>query len=105
MFRRMVNDSIRIGLVNDASSLRRLSLLSYNQLAHYDSPSYYKLCAISSSWNTSRQEEVSQERLPHQTALYCQILSSLLLRLQDQEWNIRDSELEIPRGTGEVRTF
>ncbi len=43
----MVNDSIRIGLVNDASSLRRLSLLSYNQLAHYDSPSYYKLCAIS----------------------------------------------------------
>src|SRR2546421_2530201 len=33
VFRRMVNDSIRIGLVNDASSLRRLSLLSYNQLA------------------------------------------------------------------------
>jgi putative transposase len=47
LFRRMVNDSIRIGLVNDASSLRRLSLLSYNQLAHYDSPSCYKLCAIS----------------------------------------------------------
>src|SRR5437870_5327472 len=43
----MVNDSIRIGLLNDASSLRRLSLLSYNQLARYDSPSYYKLCAIS----------------------------------------------------------
>src|SRR5467141_5046959 len=47
MFRRMVNDSIGIGLVNDASSLRRLSLLSYNQLAQCDSPSYYKLCAIS----------------------------------------------------------
>jgi len=46
-FRRMVNDSIRIGLLNDASSLRRLSLLSYNQLARYDIPSYYKLCAIS----------------------------------------------------------
>jgi len=43
-FRRMVNDSIRIGMMNDVSSLRRLSLLSYNQLAHYDSPSYYKLC-------------------------------------------------------------
>ncbi len=43
----MVNESIRIGLANDVSSLRRLSLLSYNQLAHYDSPSYYKLCAIS----------------------------------------------------------
>src|SRR6266508_5473717 len=47
VFRRMVNESIRIGLANDVSSLRRLSLLSYNQLAHYDSPSYYKLCAIS----------------------------------------------------------
>ena len=47
VFRRMVNESIRIGLANDVSSLRRLSLLSYNQLAHYDSPSCYKLCAIS----------------------------------------------------------
>ena len=47
MFRRMVNESIRIGIANDVSSLRRLSLLSYNQLAHYDSPSCYKLCAIS----------------------------------------------------------
>ena len=46
-FRRMVNDSISIGLANDASSLRKLSLLSYNQLASYDIPSYYKLCAIS----------------------------------------------------------
>jgi len=43
----MVNESIRIGIANDASSLRRLSLLSYNQLAQYDSPSCYKLCAIS----------------------------------------------------------
>jgi len=47
MFRRMVNESILIGLANDVSSLRRLSLLSYSQLAQYDSPSYYKLCAIS----------------------------------------------------------
>jgi len=47
VFRRMVNESIRLGIANNISSLRRLSLLSYNQLAHYDSPSYYKLCAIS----------------------------------------------------------
>src|SRR5213594_165047 len=43
----MVNESLRIGIANGVSSLRRLSLLSYNQLAQYDSPSYYKLCAIS----------------------------------------------------------
>src|SRR3989449_4419010 len=47
VFRRMVNESIRIGLANDVSSLRRLSLVSYSQLAQYDSPSCYKLCAIS----------------------------------------------------------
>src|SRR5437870_11573433 len=47
VFRRMVNESIRIGLANDVSSLRRLSLLSYSQLAQYDSPICYKLCAIS----------------------------------------------------------
>ena len=47
VFRRMVNESIRIGLANDVSSLRKLSLLSYGQLAQYDSPSCYKLCAIS----------------------------------------------------------
>ena len=47
LFRKMVNESLRIGMANCASSLRRLSLLSYNQLAQYDSPSYYKLCAIS----------------------------------------------------------
>jgi len=47
VFRRMVNESIRIGIANDVSSLRMLSLLSYNQLAQYDSPSCYKLCAIS----------------------------------------------------------
>jgi len=47
VFRRMLNESIRIGLANNVSSLRKLSLLSYNQLAQYDSPSCYKLCAIS----------------------------------------------------------
>src|SRR2546428_5622446 len=47
VFRRMVNESLQIGIANDVSSLRKLSLLSYNQLAHHDSPSYYKLCAIS----------------------------------------------------------
>ena len=46
LFRKMVNESLRIGLANEVSSLRKLSLLSYNQLAQYDSPSCYKLCAI-----------------------------------------------------------
>ncbi len=47
LFRTMVKDSIRIGLFNNVSSLKRLSVLAYNQLSEYNIPSYYKLCAIS----------------------------------------------------------
>jgi len=43
----MCNDAIRVGLAADASSLKRLSKLTYHELARYDVPSYYKLCAIS----------------------------------------------------------
>lgn len=46
-FRQMVNDCIRIGLENDASSLKRLSKLCYPFLAKYGIVSYYKLNAIS----------------------------------------------------------
>jgi putative transposase len=46
-FRQMTNICICIGLENDASSLKRLSLLSYRELRGFQLPSYYKLCAIS----------------------------------------------------------
>ena len=43
----MVNDSIRIGIAENVSSLKSLSLKTYKQLEQYDAMSYYKLCAIS----------------------------------------------------------
>jgi putative transposase len=46
-FRQMTNICIQIGLENDASSLKRLSLISYKQLRGFSIPSCYKLCAIS----------------------------------------------------------
>ena len=46
-FRQMVNDSIRIGLAENVTSLKSLSLKAYRQLEQYDAMSYYKLCAIS----------------------------------------------------------
>jgi putative transposase len=46
-FRQMVNHCIKVGLEHDASTLKRLTLLSYSQLAGYDIVSYYKVCAIS----------------------------------------------------------
>ncbi len=46
-FRSMVNDCIQAGILNDCSTLRRLSKLTYGSLKRYAAPSYYRLCAIS----------------------------------------------------------
>ena len=46
-FRQMVNNCIRIGLAENVTSLKSLSLKAYWQLEQYDAMSYYKLCAIS----------------------------------------------------------
>src|SRR5208282_5189060 len=46
-FRRMMNTCIQIGLTENATSLKSLSVKAYKQLATYDAMSYYKLCAIS----------------------------------------------------------
>jgi len=46
-FRRMVNQCLEIGLAQNASSLKRLSVLCYGELKGYRCLSYYKLCAIS----------------------------------------------------------
>jgi len=97
IFRRMVNESIRIGLAYNASSLRKLSLLSYNQLASYDIPSYYKLCAISRAAGilASRRKSIKRghpSRKPY--ALRPQLISCY-------GFKIDNGELQIPvrRGT------
>ena len=46
-FRQMLNDCVRIGLAENVTSLKSLSMKAYDQLATYDAMSYYKLCAIS----------------------------------------------------------
>lgn len=46
-FRKMINHCIRIGLKNNCSTLKQLSLLSYHELDKYDILSSYKLNAIS----------------------------------------------------------
>src|ERR1700751_2663303 len=96
VFRRMVNESIRIGLLNNVSSLRRLSLLSYNQLAHYDSPSCYKLCAISRAAGilAARKKSISRgfaTREPY--AVRPQLMSCY-------GFKVRNGRLEIPVSRG-----
>lgn len=46
IFRDMVNQCIRIGLDNNCSTMKKLSLLSYSNLKNYPIMSYYKLSAI-----------------------------------------------------------
>ena len=96
IFRRMVNESIRIGLAYDVSSLRRLSLLSYNQLASYDIPSYYKLCAISRAAGilASRKKSIKRgypTRIPY-------ALRPLLVSCYG--FKIINGELQIPVSRG-----
>jgi len=59
-FRRMVNDSI-LSVRERCVSLRKLSLLSYNQLAHYDSPSCYKLSAYREQQNLASRKKSLRE--------------------------------------------
>ena len=48
-FRQMMNDCIQIGVSENISGLKALSLKAYKQLADHDAMSYYKLCAISAA--------------------------------------------------------
>ena len=92
----MVNDSIRIGLANDASSLRRLSPLCYSQLAHYDSPSYYKLCSISRAAGILAARKKSLKRgfrVREPYAIRPQLVSCYGFKL-------KNGELEIPTSRG-----
>jgi putative transposase len=95
-FRRLVNDSIRVGLANDVTSLRRLSQLSYNQLAQYDSPSYYKLCAISRAAGILAARKKSIMRGFHAREPYA-VRSQLM---SCYGFKIKNGGLEIPISRG-----
>jgi hypothetical protein len=47
VFKDMVNHCIRIGLEHNCSTMKKLSMLSYQKLKDYPIQSYYKLTAIS----------------------------------------------------------
>jgi len=61
-FRQMVNDSIRIGLAENVTSLKSLSTKAYNQLTTYDVMSYYKLCAISKATGILKNYRKTERR-------------------------------------------
>jgi len=64
-FRQMLNDCIRIGLAENVTSLKSLSLKAYRQLSGYDVASYYKLCAISAATGILRNYRKAKRKNPH----------------------------------------
>jgi len=63
-FRQMLNDCVRIGLAENVTSLKSLSLKAYDQLATYDAMSYYKLCAISKATGILRNYRKARRKNP-----------------------------------------
>jgi len=61
-FRLMVNDCIRIGLQQNVSSMKRLSLISYHQLSRYQMYGNYKLTAISKAAGILKARKKSIQR-------------------------------------------
>lgn len=61
-FKRMTNDCIRIGLASETTSMKRLSLLSYEKLKRYGGYSSYRLTAISKASGilSSRKKSVNR---------------------------------------------
>lgn len=91
-FRLMVNTCIRIGLKEDAATLKRLSVLSYHELAGFKVLSYYKLCAISRAAGilASRKKSLRRGYPSRDPYMRRQILTSCY------GFEIVDSKLKIP---------
>jgi len=63
-FRQMLNGCVRIGLAENVTSLKSLSLKAYKQLSGYETMSYYKLCAISAATGMLRNHRKAKRKNP-----------------------------------------
>jgi putative transposase len=91
-FRQMLNDCIRIGLAENVTSLKSLSLRAYKQLSRYDLASYYKLCAISAATGILRNYRKAKRKNPYVNEPYAR-----RLRLTTcYGFKVRDGELSLP---------
>ena len=91
-FRQMLNDCIRIGLAENTTSLKSLSLKAYKQLSRYDVASYHKLCAISAATGILRNYRKAKRKNPQAKEPYAR-----RPRLTTcYGFKIRDGELSLP---------
>src|SRR2546422_3949630 len=65
-FRCMVNDCVRVGLKENLTSMKSLSVKAYHQLSAYDVPTCYRLTAISRAAGILRnyRRELKRSRSP-----------------------------------------
>src|SRR3989442_13272379 len=74
-FRCMVNDCVRIGLKENLTSMKSLSMKAYHQLSAYDIPTYYRLTAISRAAGILRNYRKELKRNPSARVPYVTRLS------------------------------
>jgi len=82
----MVNDCVRIGLSEDVSSLKALSLRCYPYLKRYDVLSYYKLCAISRASGILKNFKKAKRKSRHVRVPYIwkpQLVACYGFKIQD----------------------
>lgn len=91
-FRQMLNDCILIGLAENLTSLKSLSLKAYRQLSRYDAVSYYKLCAISAATGILRTYRKAKRKNPYVKKPYARRLGLTTC----YGFKVRDGELSLP---------
>lgn len=96
-FRCMVNDCIRIGLKDNITSMKSLSLKAYHQLGHYPVATCYRLTAISKASGILRNYRKTVRRKAHAKEPY--VRHSMLVDCYG--FRIKDGKLRLPVRTRE----
>ncbi len=97
----MLNDCIRIGLAENLTSVRSLSLKAYRQLGEYDMVSCYKLCAISKAAGILRNYRKKVRKRQHVKEPYARRLQLITC----YRFKIADGKLILPLKPGQPFTI
>ena len=91
-FRRMVNDCVRIGLIENITSLKTLSKSAYHQLDRYDVPTCYRLTAISKAVGILRNYRKTLRKHPEAKKPY----ASKIMLTDCYAFKIIEGQLRLP---------
>ncbi len=93
-FRKMVNDCIRIGLTENVTSLKSLSLKAYHQLYRYKVPTCYRLTAISKATGILRNYRKTLRKQPYAKKPY----ATKMMLTDCYSFKIKDGTLRLSLG-------